>query len=380
MSVSLQRQSRLHEPLHLDFPILAASALLLVVGLIMIYSTTGVVSQERFGDAFFYVKRQGAAILLGIIALCCLLRCPSSLYLKISPALYPICVLLLILPLVPGLGDSSGGASRWVQIGGFRFQPGEIVKLLFIIYMSGYFARHEYSLGSFIDGFLKPMALMGSIAFLYLCEPDFGSTVVVASITFALAICAGVKLRYLLVSGALAAISFVALIFLSPYRMARVTSFLSPWEDASGKGYQLIQSLIAVGSGEMLGVGLGDSKQKLFFLPAAHTDFIYAVIAEEFGFLGAVMLLALFLFLFSRGVRLSLELRRKTFHFCLALGMTLLVVVPALLNMGVVIGVLPTKGMVLPLVGYGGTSVLSCLMAIGILLGLARERAQGRLS
>jgi cell division protein FtsW len=247
------------------------------------------------------------------------------------------------------------------------------VKFLFIVFLAGYYARHEGELSQFRVGFLKPLLLLGIMAVLYLAEPDFGSTVAVSTVAFGMALVAGVQIRYLASLVGLGLIAFTTLIFVSPYRMRRITSFLAPWEDPSGQGYQLIQSLIAVGSGEFFGSGLGNSQQKLFFLPAAHTDFIFAVIAEEFGFLGACGILLLFLLFLWRGIHIAQRVARDCFLHVLAVGLCLLIVVPALFNLGVVIGLLPTKGMVLPLIGYGGSSVVSCLFIVGLLLAISRE-------
>jgi cell division protein FtsW len=368
---SLQRELR--PPVVVDFVLLTVTVALVGFSILMLYSTTGIISQEKFGDPLFYVKRQMIAAVLGMIALFIVARLPLKLLKRFSPYCLPICLFLLALPLIPGLGESSGGATRWVRFGPIRFQPGEMVKLLFILYIAGYFARHESKLQSLSRGVVKPLLLVGVVAFLYLLEPDFGSSAVLVGVTLAMATAAGIRLRYVGLLVLVACCALGALVVVSPYRMSRVMSFLAPWEDASGSGYQLIQSLIAVGSGELTGVGLGDSQQKLFFLPAAHTDFIYAVIAEELGFIGGVAILLGFLLFLWRGFRLAGKLTGDTFAYCLAVGLTLLIVLPALLNVGVVTGVLPTKGMVLPLVGYGGTSLISCLIAVGLLLGLTRN-------
>jgi cell division protein FtsW len=238
--------------------------------------------------------------------------------------------------------------------------------------MASYLARHEAELGGFKGGVVKPGLLVAIPSILFLLQPDFGSTMIVLLCSLAMTTAAGTRLRYLMYGIGIGSVLMLLLILISPYRMARVMSFLSPWEDASGRGYQLIQSLIAVGNGQMMGTGLGESQQKLFFLPAAHTDFIFAVIAEELGFMGCLAVLMLFVIILWRGLKLAVRLTEDTFSFSLAIGLTMLVSVPAMLNVGVVIGLLPTKGMVLPLVGYGGTSLVSSLVTIGLLLRLGR--------
>jgi len=344
-------------------------------GLVFLYSTTGLQSQEKMGDALYFVKRQGFAVGLGALAMFLASRLSSRSLQRIAPVLLPAAIVLLILPLVPGLGDSAGGAQRWINLGGVRFQPGEFSKLLCVVFMASFLARHESRLSEFISGLVKPALLILPVAVLYLLQPDFGSTVVVVACTLCMAAATGMRIRYLVIGCALIALGFALLIVVSPYRMHRIMSFLSPWEDASGKGYQLIQSLIALGTGQFTGVGLGASQQKLFFLPAAHTDFIFAVIAEELGFLGCVGVVAAYVVLLWRGLRIAKRVADNTFAFALAVGLTALIVVPALLNMGVVTGLLPTKGMVLPLLGYGGSSIITSMIAVGLLLGIARQPA-----
>jgi cell division protein FtsW len=224
-----------------------------------------------------------------------------------------------------------------------------------------------------VHGIVKPFALVSSVAALLLLQPDFGSSAVIVLVVLGMALASGVRLWHMVLCTIAAALCLGTLVLISPYRMMRVVSFLSPFADASGKGYQLIQSLIAVGTGQLSGVGLGSSQQKLFFLPAAHTDFIFAVIAEELGFIGGVVVIAAFLVILWRGLALARSVGHDTFLFAAAVGLTLLIVVPALLNVGVVVGLLPTKGMVLPLVGYGGSSLMTCMAVVGLLLGIRRE-------
>ncbi len=340
----------------------------------MVYSTTGIISQEHFGDPFYYLKRQIVAATIGIVLMFLASRVSAEKLREISAVFLPITLVLLALTLVPGLGDRAGGAQRWVGVGPIRFQPGEFAKLTFVIFMAGYLARHEGKLQTFSHGIVKPALIVAATGALFLIQPDFGSTVIIAMVTLCMGAVTGVRLIYLLMGAGIGALSLASLVVLSPYRLKRIVSFLSPWSDASGKGYQLIQSLIAIGSGQLTGVGLGESKQKLFFLPAAHTDFIFSMVSEELGFIGGAVLLMLFLVFLWRGVRLASRMADDAFCFSLSVGLTMLIVIPALLNIGVVSGVLPTKGMVLPLVGYGGSSLIASLIGVGLLLALARSR------
>lgn len=353
---------------------LVATVLLLVgFGLVMVYSTTGIVSQEKMGDSLFFAKRQCLSALLGTCIMLLCFRIPSGLLRRASPYLFVASLFLLLLPLIPGIADRAGGASRWVKIGPVRFQPGEFVKLFMVVFMAGFFARHEHQISSFVHGIIKPFALVSMVAALLLLQPDFGSSAVIVLVILAMALASGVRLSHMALCTVAVVLCMGTLVFISPYRMMRVVSFLSPFSDASGKGYQLIQSLIAVGTGQVSGVGLGSSQQKLFFLPAAHTDFIFAVISEELGFVGSVVVILAFLVILWRGLLLARAVSHDTFLFSCAVGLTMLIVVPALLNVGVVIGLLPTKGMVLPLVGYGGSSLMTCMAVIGLLLGIRRD-------
>ncbi|MBX7138615.1 MAG: putative lipid II flippase FtsW [Oligoflexia bacterium] len=366
-------QKNLRPPLFVDNLLVSAVVLLVGISLVMIYSTTAIVSQEHFGDAFYYVKRQGAAALVGLILMLLCSRLDIELLRRISPVLLPIALFLLVLIQIPGLGDAAGGAKRWVNLGFMRFQPGEFCKLLFVIFMAGYLARQERTIHTFVDGIIKPIALVTLAAALFLAQPDFGSTVIVFSVVLCMMAVSGVRLIYLGAGAGLIVLALASLVVISPYRLKRIVSFLSPWSDPSGKGYQLIQSLIAIGTGQLFGVGLGESKQKLFYLPAAHTDFIFSMVAEELGFIGGAALVLLFLVVLWRGLALSKLVIEDTFAFSLAVGLTMLIVAPALLNIGVVTGLLPTKGMVLPLVGYGGSSLIASLVALGLLLAIGRS-------
>lgn len=338
----------------------------------MVYSTTGVTSQERVGDAFFYVRKQVISAFIGVVMLMIGYYLPIRIIEKFSWIAFPLSFLLLVLTHIPGLHDEAGGAVRWINLVGIRFQPGELVKLLMVVFIAGYFARQEQKLNSFVSAVIIPFSYAGVIAALFLAQPDFGSASVLTLIIVGMGCACGIPIRFLALCGSALTVAAGALVFFSPYRMARVVSFLSPFEDASGKGYQLIQSLIALGSGHLTGVGLGESQQKLFFLPAAHTDFIFAVIGEELGFLGCAAVIALFMIFLWKGFAIAQSVSNNTFKYALAVGLTLFIVVPALLNMGVVSGLLPTKGLVLPLVGYGGTNLIASLFAVGLLLNLTR--------
>jgi cell division protein FtsW len=372
-TAATHRLRGLKAPSPLDYVLLSTVLLLVGFGLVMVYSTTGIVSQEKMGEALFYAKRQTISAILGVCLMFICMRVPFSFLRQISPYLFGISLFLLALPLVPGIADRAGGASRWVKFGPIRFQPAEFVKVCMVLFMAGFFARHEDRIGSFFHGIIKPFGLVGMAASLLLMQPDFGSSAVIIVVVLSMALASGVRLLHMALCTVAVVVVLGVLVAISPYRMMRIVSFLSPFADASGKGYQLIQSLIAVGTGQVWGVGLGGSQQKLFFLPAAHTDFIFAVISEELGFVGGLVVLLAFLVVMWRGLLLAKSVRNDTFLFALAVGLTMMIVAPALLNVGVVIGLLPTKGMVLPLVGYGGSSLMACMAVVGLLLGIKRE-------
>lgn len=366
----------------IDKPLLVIAMALVLFGMLMVYSTTGVIAEERFGDPLFYVKKQGMALLAGVVLMGILSRIPVEKFRKLSPFLLLASLGLLVMTLLPGIGDSAGGAKRWIHLGFVRFQPVEFVKVFMIIFFAGYVSRHEKELSSFVRGIVKPLTLVFSAAVLLLLQPDFGSACVISGVCLGMLLGSGARLSHMAVTGLVVAAMAAILVFSSAYRLQRVKTFLDPLRDPGGKGYQLVQSLIAVGSGEVTGVGLGESQQKLFFLPAAHTDFIFAVVGEELGFVGCSAVILLFLAFLWRGLVVASRSATSTFHYALALGLTLLVVFPALLNIGVVIGLLPTKGLVLPLIGFGGSSLVCTLAGIGILLGIsrgARVQSQSRI-
>jgi cell division protein FtsW len=372
-SLNISRFNHLRAPSPLDLVLVSTVLLLVGFGLVMVYSTTGIVSQEKLGDSLYYAKRQGLSAIIGFLFMVVVSRVPLGLLKKASPYLLVASLLLLLLPLTPGIADRAGGASRWVKFGPVRFQPAEFVKVLMVVFMAGFFTRQEHRVRSFIDGIVKPFGMVGMVAALLLMQPDFGSSAVIVTVTLAMALACGVRLSHMALCTLAVCVAAAILVWISPYRMMRVVSFLSPFADTSGKGYQLIQSLIAVGTGQLTGVGLGGSQQKLFFLPAAHTDFIFAVISEELGFIGGLCVIAGFLVVLWRGLLLAKGVRHDSFLFAMAVGLTMIIVAPALLNVGVVIGLLPTKGMVLPLVGYGGSSLISCMGVVGLLLAVKRE-------
>lgn len=368
----MMSRSSLKPPFLIDTFLFLALLVLVVISLLMVYSTTGITSSERFADNFFFVKRQGIAIILGFLLLYLASHININFFRKINPWCYLLAVLALALVLMPGIGVSAGGAQRWINLGVLNFQPAELVKLLYVIFLSGYISRNYSNLSSWQGVLFIPLFYLSILAVLLLQQPDFGSCFVLYLITLFLMFTAGVKLRYLLSFVLITVPALLFIILTSPYRARRLMSFLNPQADPLGDGYQLNQSLIAVSSGGLQGVGMGESMQKLYFLPEAHTDFIFAVIAEEFGIWGSAIIIAIFLLILYRGMAIAGKLKSDIFSYSLAVGFTLLIVIPAFFNMSVVLGLAPTKGLTLPMVSYGGSSMLINFLVFGFLLALAK--------
>jgi len=350
---------------------------LALIGLVMVFSASGVVAGNRFHDPIYYLKRQMAWLAFGFLLLHAASRTDYTVWQRLVPPILAVTVVLLALVLIPGLGTVVKGARRWLRLGPVSIQPAEMVKLVAVLYLAAYLTRKEGKMDAFVTGLLPPLLVVGLLAGLVVLEPDLGTVVVVGLVTLALLFLGGARLSHL--SGlALAALPVVGLlIWRSPYRMQRLMTFLDPWKDPTGAGFQVNQSFLAFGSGGLLGVGLGEGKQKLFFLPEAHTDFVLALVGEEVGLLGTSFIMLLYAVLVVKGFQIA-NRARAPFGRHLALGITLLIGFQALINAGVVTGMLPTKGLTLPLVSYGGSSLIVSLLAIGILLSISRDRQGGR--
>jgi cell division protein FtsW len=350
-------------------------AALLLVGLIMVASASIGVSERETGNAFFYFQRQLIYVGLGLVAALLAIAIPTSVWEKHSIYLLGGAFVLLVLVLVPGLGHEVNGSRRWVRLSIMNFQVSELARVMLLTYIASYAVRRSDELCSSFKGFMKPVAVLGAAAVLLLAEPDFGAATVLMATGLAVLFLAGVRLHHLLVPVLVAVAGMALLAVTSSYRMRRLTAFRNPWEDPFDSGFQLVQSLIAIGRGEWFGVGLGSSVQKLFYLPEAHTDFVFAVLAEEFGFVGVVAIVGLFALLVGR----ALDISRKaadaglTFQSYLAASIGVWVGLQAFVNIGVNMGLLPTKGLTLPLLSYGGSSMLVTLGVLGVLLRIHHE-------
>jgi cell division protein FtsW len=348
---------------------------LLLAGLIMVASASIGVSERETGNAFFYFQRQLIFVGLGLVAALLAIAIPTSVWEKHSIYLLGGAFVLLLLVLVPGLGHEVNGSRRWVRLSFMNFQVSELARVMLLTYIASYAVRRSDELCSSFKGFMKPVAVLGAAAVLLLAEPDFGAATVLMATGLAVLFLAGVRLHHLLVPVLVAVAGMGLLAVTSSYRMRRLTAFRNPWEDPFDSGFQLVQSLIAIGRGEWFGVGLGSSVQKLFYLPEAHTDFVFAVLAEEFGFVGVVAVIGLYALLVGRALDISRRAADAGLQFqsYLAASIGIWVGLQAFVNIGVNMGLLPTKGLTLPLLSYGGSSMLVTLGVLGVLLRIHHE-------
>lgn len=370
------RKKTTQKPLPLyDKWLMAAVIGLLIIGLMMVASSSVMVSTKFYHQPFHFLIRQACYLFVGFLTAIIVMRVDSSTWEKYSVTMLIVCLILLVVVLIPGIGRVVNGSRRWVAIGPISIQVSELAKVTMILYLSGYLVRQQKSVGQSIIGFIKPMIILVIFAFLLLLEPDFGATVVITGTVMAMLFLTGVKLRYYLGLMLVVAVSLAFLAVSSPYRMARLTAFLNPWADQFNSGYQLTQSLIAFGRGGLLGVGLGDGVQKLFYLPEAHTDFLFAVLAEELGFMGILLVLILYSILVWRGLMIGFNAysQGRLFAAFAAYGVTFWLGLQAAINMGVNSGLLPTKGLTLPLLSYGGASLVVNCMVIALLLRIDHE-------
>ena len=359
-------------------PLLLMAAALIAVGLVAIASASISLSEVRFGNEWHHAIRHmmylGAGIVFGSVAY----LLPVAAWRNLSPWLLLLALALLLLVLIPGIGRVVNGSQRWIPLAGFTFQPSEFAKFALVLWLSGYMVRHGEELRTVLRGLLKPIAVLVLFAILLLAEPDFGATVIMMGTAFGMMFMGGARLVYVfgLVFTALGGLA--GMILMAPYRMKRLMAYQDPWSDPFGSGFQLIQSLIAYGRGEWFGVGLGNSVQKLFYLPEAHTDFVFSIWAEETGLVGAVAVILLFAAFVGRivylGYRFAAEKREFEAYCCF--GFALIFAGQAFVNMGVSSGLLPTKGLTLPFISYGGSSLLMSCITVGVLLRLERSRSQ----
>jgi len=344
------------------------------LGIVMVFSSSSIMAMREHGDSLYFLKRQGLYALIGFSLMAILMHFNYQYLRKLAVPILLLCIIMLVLVLIPGIGARIGGAKRWIRLLGFSLQPAEFAKLGLIIFMAHSLARKQDKMKSFKLGFIPYMGLLAILLGLMLMQPDLGSALTLALVAMIMMFIAGTRLAYIAGLGVLALPFLYFLVMNVDYRRKRIMAFLNPWEDPSNTGFQIIQSWIAFGSGGPLGNGLGESKQKLFFLPEAHTDFIFAVVGEELGFIGVIIIAAMFLLLVMRGFRAATH-APDNFGSYLAFGMSLLIGIEAFVNMAVVMGLVPTKGLALPFLSYGGSSLMASLMAVGIILNVSSKSA-----
>ena len=367
--------ARLKTELRIDSVMMLISMALLFGGFVILASASITMSDNTFGEPFFYVERQLVAAVIGGAAAFACLFVPMRVWQRLSPLMLLTGIALLCLVLVPGVGHEVNGSTRWVRFGVINLQVSEPARLCLFIYLAGYVVRQQKALRDRFVGFLRPMLVLTISCALLLAQPDFGAAIVLLATALIILFVGGARIRDFLLFFSTTLIAMTALAMTSPYRMKRLTGFLDPWSDPFDSGFQLTQSLIAIGRGEWFGVGLGSSVQKLFYLPEAHTDFVFAVFAEEFGLLGSLILIGLFIALLWRIFRLALRASsaEKYFEAYLAIGLGTWLGLQAFTNVAVNMGLLPTKGLTLPLVSYGRSSLIVTMVSIGLLMRIHHE-------
>ena len=355
-----------------DLWLFALIVALVSIGVVMVYSASAIMAADRFHDPLHFLKRQAMWVLLGMGALWAGMLFDYRRLERFVGPLLAVSFVLLVIVLVPPFGQEINGTRRWLRLGPVSFQPVELAKLSLLLYLASFLARREEAMTSFSRGLLPLLLMAGGMAALTLLQPDMGNAMVLVILTLALAYLGGARVMHMgLIAGAALPLCAVA-IAMKPYRLRRMVTFMNPWNDPQGSGFQIIQSFLALGSGGWLGRGLGESKQKLFYLPEAHTDFVFAIIGEEFGMAGAAVVVALFTLLIWRGLRIGLR-APEAFGSYLALGLTVMLATQTIVNLGVVTGSLPTKGLPLPFISFGGSALIMTLFSAGVLLNISQH-------
>ena len=351
--------------------IMFAVATLVAVGVLFVYDVSSVYAWWNYSDAMYFLKRHCLFISMGVVAMLFFLKINLETLRKHTKTLLLIGALMLIFVLI--VGKETGGAKRWFRLFGFSMQPSEFVKIIYLLYAADFLARKGRHIRYFMVGILPIVVVTVILAGLIIIEPDLGNSALLCFLMFALLFVAGMPKRYIALFVVVGIVLLTAMIVISPYRIARVMSFLDPWSDARGTGFQLVQSHIALGSGGLMGRGLGESMQKLFFLPAVHTDFIYAIIGEELGLLGCVAVLGLYVFIFIMGLRVLRKQEPGSFTYYIGMGVLLVYTIEAFLNMAVVTGLMPTKGLPLPFISYGGSATIANFIMLGLFFNATKE-------
>lgn len=355
-----------------DILLLLAVIAIIIFGIIMIYSASSIWAEYKYQDPFKFVKAQSAFFLLGLLCIFIISKLDINILYKKANLILLICFILLVLVLIPGIGSIRNGSRSWFGIGSLGIQPSEFAKLGLIIYVAKYLANNRKIIKDVKKGVLPILLVIGVFFVLIMLEPDFGTAMVIVLTLVVMIFISGVKLSFFIKVGLLGLLGIVGLIIIAPYRMERIVSFLNPWVDPLGSGYQIIQSLYAIGPGGLLGQGFLNSHQKQFYLPEPQTDFIFSIISEEFGFLGILIVTSFIAFIFYRIIKIALK-ENNLFKKYLAFGLGFGIIIQSLLNITVVIGLIPVTGVTLPFLSYGGSSLLISMISIGIILNISKK-------
>jgi cell division protein FtsW len=352
-----------------DLILLLMAIALTCFGVVMVYSSSNIMAAKRFHDGFFFLKRQGLFAVIGFALMLGVMHIDYHVWKKLAGPALLFCLVLLVMVLIPGIGGKAGGSSRWIKLPGFNLQPSEMAKLALIMYMAYSLDKKQDKVKSFAVGIVPHMIILAILIGCLALQPDLGGALTLVAVAMTMLFAAGTRLSHIF-SMILLATPLLMYKLSRGYHKGRMEAWTNPWSDPEGKGFQIIQSWLALGTGGVFGQGLGEGKQKLFYLPEAHTDFILSVIGEELGFLGVIVIIGMFFLLVQRAMRISVA-APDTFGRFLALGIAVLFGIEATVNMGVVTGLLPTKGLALPFISYGGSSLVISLFAVGILLNIS---------
>ncbi len=358
-----------------DVYLFFTTLLLVLIGIMMIFSSSAILAKEKYGDTYFFLKKELIFFGIGLVGLFVTKNLSYKIYYKWVYPILGVMFCVMVLSFIPPFAHTAGGASRWIRIGGFTMQPSEWTKLAVILFSAYMMSKKGDRMTDFFKGFVPVLGIAGVFILLILAQKDLGSAFVLGTVIFIMLFVSGTRYRYLFGSLLAAVPVLYMLIFSVSFRRRRILAFLDPWKYKMDYGFQIIQSFVAFKSGGLHGVGLGESKQKLFYLPEAHTDFIFSVLGEEFGMVGVVFVAMLFLFFVYRGMRIAAK-TEDPFGMFLALGITCLIGLQAFINFGVVMGILPTKGLALPFISYGGSSLIISLVAVGILLNISTQTGE----
>lgn len=369
-------------PKNVDVVLLLLVTAMVFFGLIMVYSSSYIYAQEKTGNGFHFIQKQLLFAGLGFVAMLASYRMDYKRWEKWAYPVLGLAVFLLALVFVPGVGEKAGGARRWLHFGPLHFQPGEFAKFAVLFFVARHLNQKQNRMETVTGGVLSHLLIPLPVLLLLLCQPDFGTTVIISVVIFVLMFLAGVPSRFLLTSLGAATVIGAWLAMGTSYRRIRLLTFLDPWSDPAGKGFQILQSFVGLHQGRLLGVGLGNGKEKLFYLPEAHNDFIFSVIGEELGFVGLAAVVLAYLYFMYRGLKIAWTCQKESqdrFGLLLAAGITLALGLQGFVNISVVLGLLPTKGLTLPFISYGGSAILVDLFAVGVLLSISRGQGTKRL-